>query len=46
MVSRTTSKQTKLKRASLNVVLGLLSLCGALIILSAWVCIAYAFESL
>lgn len=38
--------RAKLKRTSLNVVCGLLSLLGALLILSAWVCIAYAFESL
>lgn len=38
--------RAKLKRTSLNVVCGLLSLLGALLILSAWVYIAYAFESL
>lgn len=37
---------SKLKRASLNVLIGSLSLCGALLVLAAWVCIAYAFESL
>ena len=35
-----------IKSASLNVVCGLLSLLGALLILSAWACVAYAFESL